>query len=171
MDSVIKAFCLIKVDFSAMTIPVRSAQIWSVPGVQRASSLAHKGHTDTKRWVFSRGKVWTPDGNLLANLTVKRPHSAEKTLTSVSAWSCSGGWGKDKIPPNTLSKHLLCSPPGSPGRHLPGGRSSGIRNDISHQAGEDGVTRANLLLSDQPCHRLKHSCLVKDVPSPQRSVC
>lgn len=116
--------------------------------------------------------MWTPDGNLLANLTVKRPRSAEKTLTSVSAWSCSGGRGKDKIPPPpkhpveasvVLSSRLTWTPP-------PRGLSSGIRNDISHQAGEDGVTRANLLLSDRPCHRLKHSCLVKDAPSPQSTV-
>lgn len=64
----------------------------------------------------------------------------------------------DVLPPSVKASVVLCSrltwtPP-------PQGSSSG-RNDISHQAGEDGVT-GNLLLSDRPCHRLKHSCLLKD---------
>lgn len=98
MDSVIKVFFLIKVDFSAMTTPVRSSQVWRLPKVQRASSLTRKGWTDIKRWVFSREKCAIQMENILPNLNINRLCSAEKAVcTSVSGWCCCGG-RKKQIP-------------------------------------------------------------------------
>lgn len=173
MDSVIKAFFSIKVDFSARTISVRSE------GFRRFKEPAC---SHRKRRVFSCEKCVIKMENILLNLILIWLCCKNAQCMSVSGWSCNGEKKKknscgvfcvcvrvrlcsvqraDVLPPSVEASVVLCSRLTWTRTPPPQGSSSS-RNDISHQAGEDGVT-GNLLLSDRPCHRLTHSWLLKDL--------
>lgn len=116
--------------------------------------------------------------NILPNLNIKRLCSAGGRKKKVSGWCCSGE-KKPKFPCLCLGQNVFCAecdvlPPSVEASVVrcsrltwtpPPQGSSSSRNDRPHQAGDDGVT-GNLLLSDRPCHTLKHSCLLKDFLHP-----
>lgn len=135
MDSVIKAFFSIKVDFSARTISVRSE------GFRRFKEPAC---SHRKRRVFSCEKCVIKMENILLNLIINWLCCKNAQCMSVSGWSCNGEkkekflWGfcvcvcEGQIVfcaagwcPSSLRRSICCallsSAPGSPGpgRHLP----------------------------------------------------